>query len=457
MEKATIFGGFFKVLSLWGHAEQRSHQNIQAECSKEMPNDQSANAPLQGPTSSPARAVANLSVAEAEIVSAVSQVQEPFEYNDEQLGILEKAFSTDRLAPYYVQARGDRWVAIRLYERNTKLSEALYGVAQVLEVLLRNKIHCQLEKDIGAADWYDHVAFLGPERDEVEKAKRSIADRGAYATPGRVIAELSFGFWLRLFSGQYEKEFWVKHLHKLYAANRQRKAVHDRLMQIKTLRNRIAHHETLICRNPQRDYRDLLEAIGWLSPTVLAWVETTNCFEIRFAERIPKRVKERAPTASSVANSESQSSSKRELHEQMLAVALEEARLGFDEGGIPIGAALFTRDGKLISRGRNRRVQQGDPSVHGETDAFRAAGRQRSYRDLVMVTTLAPCWYCSGLVRQFRIGTLVVGESRTFAGGLEWLREHGVEVVDLDSSACRELLAAFIAQHAEVWNEDIGE
>ena len=117
-----------------------------------------------------------------------------------------------------------------------------------------------------------------------------------------------------------------------------------------------------------------------------------------------------------------------DLYEHMLAVALEEARLGFDEGGIPIGAALFTTAGELISRGHNRRVQQGDPSIHGETDAFRRAGRQRSYRDKVMVTTLAPCWYCSGLVRQFRIGTLVVGESRTFAGGLDWLRENGVKV-----------------------------
>jgi len=145
------------------------------------------------------------------------------------------------------------------------------------------------------------------------------------------------------------------------------------------------------------------------------------------------------------------------LYERMLAVALEEARLGFDEGGIPIGAALFRRTGELVSRGRNRRVQQDDPSVHGETDAFRRAGRQHSYRDLVMVTTLAPCWYCSGLVRQFRIGTLVVGESRTFAGGLDWLRKNGVEVIDLDSAECRELLESFIARHPEVWNEDIGE
>src|SRR6201997_241123 len=111
----------------------------------------------------------------------------------------------------------------------------------------------------------------------------------------------------------------------------------------------------------------------------------------------------------------------------MLTVALEEARQGLAEGGIPIGAAMFTSGGELVSRGHNRRVQQGDPSVHGETDAFRRAGRQRTYRDMVMVTTLSPCWYCSGLVRQFRIGTLVVGESRTFAGGLDWLRQNGVK------------------------------
>jgi cytosine deaminase len=145
------------------------------------------------------------------------------------------------------------------------------------------------------------------------------------------------------------------------------------------------------------------------------------------------------------------------LYQDMLAVAIDEARIGRAEGGIPIGAAIFTRGGELVSRGRNRRVQQSDPSVHAETDAFRRAGRQRSYRDLVMVTTLAPCWYCSGLVRQFRIGTLVVGESRTFPGGLDWLRDNGVEVIDLDSDECRLLLDGFIAEHPDIWHEDIGE
>lgn len=140
----------------------------------------------------------------------------------------------------------------------------------------------------------------------------------------------------------------------------------------------------------------------------------------------------------------------------MLAVALQEAQVGFDEGGIPIGAALFHRDGHLLASGRNRRVQQNDPSVHGETDAFRRAGRQRSYRDTIMVTTLAPCWYCSGLIVQFGIGAVVVGESKTFRGGLDWLRERGVQIIELDSPDCQRLLQSFIDKHPEVWNEDIG-
>src|SRR5262249_24989327 len=123
----------------------------------------------------------------------------------------------------------------------------------------------------------------------------------------------------------------------------------------------------------------------------------------------------------------------RARYADMLKIAIDEARLGLSEGGIPIGAALFTRDGKLLGRGHNRRVQEGDPSVHGETDAFRKSGRQRSNRDKVMVTTLAPCWYCSGLVRQFNIGTVIVGESVNFPGGIAWLRENGVTVIDLHS------------------------
>jgi cytosine/creatinine deaminase len=144
-------------------------------------------------------------------------------------------------------------------------------------------------------------------------------------------------------------------------------------------------------------------------------------------------------------------------YKAMLLVAIEEARAGLAEGGIPIGAALFDKNGYLLGRGHNRRVQENDPSVHGETDAFRKAGRQRSYRDKIMVTTLAPCWYCSGLVRQFNIGTVVVGETENFAGGIDWLRENGVEVINLNSEECIKMLADYIAANPEVWNEDIGE
>ena len=142
---------------------------------------------------------------------------------------------------------------------------------------------------------------------------------------------------------------------------------------------------------------------------------------------------------------------------ELLRIAIEEARAGLAEGGVPVGAALFTSSGELLGRGRNRRVQDGDPSVHGETDAFRKAGRQRNYRDTIMVTTLAPCWYCSGLIRQFGIRTVIVGESDTFQGGVDWLREAGINVIDLDNTECKELMRKFIAEQPEIWNEDIGE
>lgn len=141
----------------------------------------------------------------------------------------------------------------------------------------------------------------------------------------------------------------------------------------------------------------------------------------------------------------------------MLDIAIAEAKLGLMTGGIPIGAAQFGNDGTLLGRGHNRRVQDGDPSVHSETDAFRNAGRQRSYQDTIMVTTLAPCWYRSGLVRQFGISTDIVGETTTFHGGIDWLRENGVTIIDLDSAECKHLLGDYIAANPEVWNEDIGK
>ncbi|MFG3098468.1 nucleoside deaminase [Streptomyces sp. NPDC048202] len=141
---------------------------------------------------------------------------------------------------------------------------------------------------------------------------------------------------------------------------------------------------------------------------------------------------------------------------EWLRTAVAEARAGRAEGGIPIGAALYGPDGELLGRGRNRRVQDGDPATHAETAAFRDAGRRRSYRGTTMVTTLSPCWYCSGLVRQFGISRVVVGEAGTFSGGHEWLAGLGVEVVLLDDPECGALMREFVAANPELWNEDIG-
>jgi cytosine/creatinine deaminase len=139
-----------------------------------------------------------------------------------------------------------------------------------------------------------------------------------------------------------------------------------------------------------------------------------------------------------------------------LDIAIEEAQAGLAEGGIPIGGALIGADGSVLGRGHNRRVQHDDPSIHGETDAFRNAGRLRSYRGTTMVTTLSPCWYCSGLIRQFGISRVVIGEAQTFYGGHDWLAENGVDVVLLDDERCVQMMTDFIAARPDLWNEDIG-
>lgn len=142
------------------------------------------------------------------------------------------------------------------------------------------------------------------------------------------------------------------------------------------------------------------------------------------------------------------------IHAGMLAVAVAEARKSLESGGIPVGAAIFDANGCLIGAGHNRLVQDGDPSLHAEAHAFRNAGRRASYRELTMVTTLAPCWYCAGLLRQFGFGTVVVGESRNYKGGLDWLQSSGaVRVFDLDSAECVSMLADFIRDHPDIWRE----
>ncbi len=144
-------------------------------------------------------------------------------------------------------------------------------------------------------------------------------------------------------------------------------------------------------------------------------------------------------------------------YDSMLKVAIEEAKLGLNEGGVPVGAVLFDANGVLLGRGHNRRVQENDPSIHGETDAFRKAGRQRTYQDKIMVTTLSPCWFCSGLIRQFQIGTVVIGESINFKGGEDWLQDNGVKIIQMNSQECVQMMSTFIRQHPTIWNEDIGK
>jgi hypothetical protein len=238
-----------------------------------------------------------------ESINIMLEGQTNFRYTDEDLAAFEKYVSSERLAAYITYARGDKWVAVRLYERNTELSEALYGVLQALEVTLRNAIHLLMSKKLGRDDWYESFAFGKSERAEVEDAKRKITERPAPLTPGRVVAELGFGFWVRLFSYTYDKTLWVPYLRTILPLrfDGTRTYIHGRLVDLKTLRNRIAHHERITCgkRDTQKDYLEILETVSWLSRPMRLWVESTNCLPERLARRIPKRSK--ADTAISTA------------------------------------------------------------------------------------------------------------------------------------------------------------
>jgi cytosine/creatinine deaminase len=149
----------------------------------------------------------------------------------------------------------------------------------------------------------------------------------------------------------------------------------------------------------------------------------------------------------------------RDRDHEFLALAIAQARIGRDEGGVPIGGALVADDGTVLGVGHNRRVQQNSAIRHGETDALENAGRlpAAAYRRSTMYTTLSPCDMCSGAILLYGIPRVVMGENRTFVGGEDYLRARGVEVVNLDSAECVELMNEFIAAHPEIWNEDIGE
>jgi len=264
--------------------------------------------------------------------------QESLAYTDANLATFERYLSSERLAAYVLYARGDKNTAMRLYERNTELSEALYGVLQGLEVTLRNAIHELMIRKTGRPNWFDSFPFQGSEQAEINQAKAKIAERAVVVTPGRIVAELKFGFWVRLFSHAYDKTLWVPHLRSIFPIrlDAKRSFVHGRLVALKTLRNRIAHHERITCgkRDVQKDYDDLLETIAWINPTMRRWVESTNCFPARFAKKLPKRPSA-SPTASlSPASTASPNPRWAEFDRLADLVAKEAAANGFTESDL---------------------------------------------------------------------------------------------------------------------------
>jgi hypothetical protein len=222
--------------------------------------------------------------------------QVEFEITDAHLEAFEKYISPERLAGYYALARGDRRIGILLYERNTELSEALYGVIQALEVTLRNAIHNVITQQFGHADWYDKVGLAESEMDAITQAKASILDAAEIVTPGRVVGEVNFGFWVRLVGGYYDKTIWSTYVRRVFPIKVKRKILHTRLLSLKSLRNRIAHHQRIIGgkRDLLSDYSDLLETISWISPEISAWIGATNCFPQRSGKKLRKLSKPKA-------------------------------------------------------------------------------------------------------------------------------------------------------------------
>lgn len=207
-----------------------------------------------------------------------NQVQNKI-YSDDQILAIERSLSSDRFNSYLIDAKGDNSGAIRLYERNTELSEALYGVIQGLEVTLRNAIHRTLQKGTGSDNWYDHIQLQELEKQLLEQAKKTVEEAYKPVTPPRVIAKINFGFWVRLTTATYEKQLWVPHLYKIFPLKMMRSLLNKRLHSIKDLRNRIAHHERISKRDLKKDYAEIIETIKWICPITSDWVKDTNRFE----------------------------------------------------------------------------------------------------------------------------------------------------------------------------------
>jgi hypothetical protein len=214
-----------------------------------------------------------------------------FDYTEKDIEWLQECLSPDRLKPYLVKTRGEAWAAFHLYVRNMDIAASLYGVIHVLEVGLRNRVHTKMAEAMNSEEWWDALPLHEAELNDIAEAKKNIADRIQQVRPGRIVAELNFGFWVKLFANTYEKALWVPHLRHRFPAKISRKVLHERLSSIKDIRNRIAHHETLIRRDSKQDYEHMLETIGWISPTLRRWVEHHTDFPQVVERRIPKQPK----------------------------------------------------------------------------------------------------------------------------------------------------------------------
>ena len=206
-------------------------------------------------------------------------------------------------------SRGDQWVALKLYEKNIELSGALYEVIQGLEVTVRNAIHNLMTEQLASDHWYDRLPLADGERAALDKAKESLLEKGQIITPGRVVSELTFGFWVKLTGRIYEKSLWFPYLSRIFPIRVNRAGVHERLVLLKTIRNRIAHHERIVGRTRllTKEYEEMIEAIRWINPIMADWVEHRSCFVERYANKFPHKRPNPSPPLAAVATSGNQS------------------------------------------------------------------------------------------------------------------------------------------------------
>jgi hypothetical protein len=209
-----------------------------------------------------------------------------FLLSDEVLNHLEQSISLDRLRPYLILASGDRRHAIALYEWNTSLSESLYGLLQGLEVALRNTMHNTIASAFRRQDWYDGAFVLDSfEQETIDKAKNRVFRDAKPITASNIIPELNFGFWVALTRPFYAQSLWDKHLHRCFRIHLKRQRVHAQLESIKKLRNRVAHHESILSRNLMDDYSRIMTILNWICPTSAAWIKSN----LTLLEKIKQR------------------------------------------------------------------------------------------------------------------------------------------------------------------------